>query len=306
MDISFLIVSWNVRDLLRRALASVLADTAGLRSEIILVDNASRDGTVEMVRAEFPHVHLIPNEINRGFTGGNNQALGEARGHYFFLLNPDAELVPGATRALMDYMGANPRVGIAGPQLLNPDGRVQSSRRRFPDLTTALLESTLLQQWFPRNRWLARYYLLDTRDDETEEVDWVVGAAMFVRREMYEEVGAFDQDFFMYSEELDWCYRAKRAGWRVVYFPRAQAIHHEAKSSEQVLAARDIYFHSSKIRFFHKYHGALPAALLRTFLLGMFAYQLLEESAKWLVRHKRPLRASRVKAYWQVLRSGLK
>lgn len=306
MDVSFLIVSWNVRDLLRRALASVLADTAGLRSEIILVDNASRDGTVEMVRAEFPHVHLIPNEVNRGFTGGNNQALAEARGRYFFLLNPDAELVPGATRALIDYMEANPRVGIAGPQLLNPDGRIQSSRRRFPDLTTALLESTLLQQWFPRNRWLARYYLLDTRDDATQEVDWVVGAAMFVRREMYEEVGAFDQDFFMYSEELDWCYRAKRAGWRVVYFPRAQAIHHEAKSSEQVLAARDIYFHSSKIRFFHKYHGALPAALLRTFLLGMFAYQLLEESAKWLVGHKRPLRASRVKAYWQVLRSGLK
>ncbi len=306
MDVSFLIVSWNVRDLLRRALASVLADTAGLRSEIILVDNASRDGTLEMVRAEFPYVHLIPNEINRGFTGGNNQALGEARGHYFFLLNPDAELVPGATRALIDYMEANPRVGIAGPQLLNPDGRIQSSRRRFPDLTTALLESTLLQQWFPRNRWLARYYLLDTRADATQEVDWVVGAAMFVRREMYEEVGAFDQDFFMYSEELDWCYRAKRAGWRVVYFPRAQAIHHEAKSSEQVLAARDVYFHSSKIRFFHKYHGALPAALLRTFLLGMFAYQLLEESAKWLVGHKRPLRASRVKAYWQVLRSGLK
>jgi N-acetylglucosaminyl-diphospho-decaprenol L-rhamnosyltransferase len=306
MDVSFLIVSWNVRDLLRRALASVLDDTVGIESEIILVENASRDGTVEMVRAEFPQVRLIANPDNRGFTGGNNQAFAVSLGRYFFLLNPDAELVAGATRALIEYLDANPRVGIAGPQLLNPDRTVQPSRRRFPVFTTALLESTRLQQWFPHNRWLARYYLLDTRDDVAQDVDWIVGAAMFVRREMYEQVGAFDQDFFMYSEELDWCYRAKRAGWRVVYLPRAQVIHHEGKSSEQAAAARNIYFHSSKIRFFRKYHGARSAALLRIFLLGMFAYQLLEESVKWLVGHKRPLRGARAKAYWQVLRSGLK
>lgn len=306
LDVSFLIVSWNVRDLLRCALASVLADTAGLQCEIILVDNASRDGTVEMVRAEFPDVRLIQNGVNRGFTGGNNQAFDEASGRYFFLLNPDAELIPGSTRALIDYMGVHPGVGIAGPQLLNPDRTIQSSRRRFPDLTTALLESTVLQQRFPHNRWLGRYYMLDTPDDAAQDVDWVVGAAMFVRREMYEKVGAFDQGFFMYSEELDWCYRAKRAGWRVVYFPRAQVVHQEGKSSEQVLAERDIYFHSSKIRFFHKYHGSLQATLLRTFLLGTFSYQLIEESAKWLVGHKRPLRERRVKAYWQVLKSGLK
>ena len=306
MDVSFIIVSWNVRELLQRALTSVFADSADIETEIILVDNASHDGTVETVRREFPRVHLSANADNRGFTRGNNQALAEARGRYFFLLNPDAELVKGATPALLEYAEANPRVGIVGPQILNPDQTIQSSRRRFPTFGTALVESTRLQQWFPRNSWIERYYLLDKRDDVVQDVDWIVGAAMFVRREVYEQIGGFDESFFMYSEELDWCYRAKRAGWRVVYLPPAQVIHHEGKSSEQVTAKRNIYFHSSKIRFFRKHHGAFPAALLRLFLLGMFAYQLTEESAKWVLGHKRPLRASRIKADWQVLRSGLK
>ncbi len=306
MDVSFLVVSWKVRDLVRRALVSILADTSDIESEIILVDNASQDGTVEMVRAQFPDVRVIANAENCGFTRANNQALAVARGRYLFLLNPDAELVPGATRALLDYAEANPRAGIVGPQLLYPDRSVQPSRRRFPTFTTALLESTRLQQWFPRNRWLTRYYLRNTSDDAVQEVDWITGAAMFVRREVYIEVGGFDEGFFMYSEELDWCYRAKQESWRVVYFPRAQVIHHEGKSSEQVAAARDIYFHSSKIRFFRKHHGPSQAALLRVFLLSMFAFQLVEEGAKWLVGHKRSLRRARIKAYWQVLRSGLK
>ena len=304
-DVSFVLVSWNVRDLVRRALASIYADTTGLDVEILLVDNASRDGTVEMVRSEFPGVCVIANADNRGFTRGNNQALAVARGRYFFLLNPDAELVPGATRTLLDYADANPGVGVIGPQLFYPDRSVQSSRRRFPTFVTALLESTRLQQWFPQNRWLTRYYIRDTRDDAVQQVDWVTGAALFVRRELYDRLGGFDEAFFMYSEELDWCYRIKQAGWQVVYLPPAQVIHHEGRSSSQVAAARDIYFHSSKSRFFRKYHGAFQAALLRVFLLGMFLYQLLEESAKWLLGHKRPLRASRVRAYWQVLKSGL-
>lgn len=294
-----------MRDLLRRALASILADTAGIHSEIILVDNASSDGTLEMVRAEFPEVRLIVNPDNRGFTQANNQALAETKGLYLFLLNPDAELVLGATLALLDYLKANPRVGIAGPQLLNPDGSIQSSRRRFPTFLTALFESTRLQQWFPRNGILARYYVLDQPDSRPQEVDWIVGAAMFVRREVYAGIGGLDQRFFMYSEELDWCYRAKRSGWHVAYVPAARVVHHEGKSSEQVAAARDIYFHSSKIRFFRKYHGAFAAGALKAFLLLMFAYQLLEESIKWLLGHKRPLRAQRIKSYWQVLASGL-
>lgn len=307
-DISFVIVSWNVRDLLRRALESIVKEAAGVEIEIIVVDNASTDGTVEMARAGFPAARVIANTENAGFTRGNNQALEFAQGRYLFLLNPDAELSPGALRAMVDYMDApeNARVGIVGPQLRYGDGSLQSSRRRFPTFTTALLESTKLQQWFPRNRVLRRFYVQDTRDDAVQDVDWVVGAAMFVRRAVYEQIGGLDERFFMYSEELDWCFRAKKEGWRVVYFPRASVLHYEGKSSGQVLAQRDIYFHSSKVRYFKKHFGVLRGELLRYFLLGMFGYAIAEESVKGLVGHKRELRAQRVKAYRQVLASGLR
>ncbi len=320
MDLSVIIVSWNVRELLRQCLVSVVSRPSSvvrqergdlatgdwrLTTEVIVVDNASADGTVEMLRADFTSVRVIANSENVGFTRGNNQALAIAQGRYLFLLNPDTELLPGALPTLIDYAEAHPRAGIIGPRLFYGDGTPQSSRRRFPTLATAFLESTKLQQWFPRNRALTRYYMLDTSDDATQEVDWVNGSAMFVRREVYDQIGGLDEAFFMYSEELDWCYRAKRAGWQVVYLPTALVTHYEGKSSEQVVAARDIYFHSSKIRFFRKYRGALVAEILRAFLLLMFAYQIAEESAKWLVGHKRAMRAARVKAYAQVVRSGL-
>lgn len=318
MDLSIIIVSWNVRDLLRRCLRSVNSEQSAVNSrglftvhrslltETIVVDNASLDGTVAMLRADFPDVQVIANSENVGFTRGNNQALAVAQGRYLFLLNSDTELRPGALRALIDYMDARPRVGVVGPQLFYADGSPQSSRRRFPTLATAFLESTQWQQWFPHNSILSRYYMLDTRDDTTQEVDWVNGAAMFVRREVYDQIGGFDEGFFMYSEELDWCYRAKQTGWQIVYLPTAQVVHYAGKSSEQVVVQRDIYFHSSKIRFFKKYRGALVAEILRAFLLAMFAYQIAEESFKWLAGHKRALRAQRVRAYWQVLKSGLK
>lgn len=295
-----------MRELLRRAISSVLADSTGLDSEIIIVDNASRDGTAAMVSGEFPLARLICNGENRGFTRANNQALAIARGRYLFLLNPDAQIVPGATSEMVGYMEDQTRVGILGPQVLNPDLTIQSSRRRFPTLITALLESTRLQQQFPNNRLLSRYYLSDTGDNTIQAVDWVVGAAMLVRRQVYEQVGGLDEGYFMYSEELDWCHRAKASGWQVVYFPRARVIHHVGKSSEQDSAARDIYFHTSKIRYFRKFHGPMTAGLLRACLLSMFVFQIGEEGAKWLLGHKRPLRANRVKAYWQVITSGLR
>jgi GT2 family glycosyltransferase len=318
MDVSFIIVSWNVRELLRQCLSAVASQQSPVNSqharlatddwrlETIVVDNASIDGTVEMVRAEFLGARVIENKENLGFGHANNQALALAQGRYFFLLNPDTELRAGALRALIDYADAHPRVGIIGPQLFYGDGTPQSSRRRFPTLATAFLESTKLQQWFPRNRWLTRYYMLDTRDGATQEVDWINGSAMFVRRAVYEQIGGFDEAFFMYSEELDWCRRAKDAGWQIVYLPAAQVTHYEAKSSEQAVARRDIYFNTSKVRYFRKYHGARVAAVLSAFLLVMFAYQIVEEGFKWLVGHKRALRAQRMRAYWQVIKSGLK
>jgi len=295
-----------VRDLLRRALASVYAswdDKPGL--EIIVVDNASHDDSVAMLRATFPDVQVIANTENRGFTGGNNQGLAAATGDFLLLLNPDTEVVDNALPRMVEYLQAHPDVGMAGPQLLNPDGSVQSSRRRFPTLPVLFLESTWLEKLAPRKQ-LHYYYAQEQPDDLVQDVDWITGAAMLTRREAFAQVGGMDEGFFMYSEELDWCRRMRDAGWRIVYFPEARVIHHEGKSSEQVVPARHIYFQSSKVRYARKYHGNVIAERLRLWLLAHYSWQIGVEGAKWLIGHRRPLRAARIAAYRQVLKSKLR
>ena len=312
VDLTIVIVSWNVRDLLRRCLSSVFEarrSASGIlepRAEVIVVDNASTDGSLEMVRSEFPQVRLLANPENRGFTAANNQGLALSQGRYLLLLNPDTEIVGDALATMLGFLETHPQVGALGPQLLYPDGSRQSSRRRFPTFATALVESTVVQEWWPDNRILRRYYITDTPDDAVQPVDWVVGACLLVRREIYEQVGALDEGFFMYSEELDWCRRIKAAGWEIVYLPTATVIHHEGKSSEQVVPARHIYFQSSKVRYFRKHHGSFQAETLRWFLQVTYLYQLAREGLKWMVGHKRPMRVERIRAYRQVLRSGLR
>ena len=322
VDLSIVIVSWNVRDLLQRCLYSILGTgrpkTEGDAEcpascilhpapsiEILVVDNGSTDGSVEMLRADFDDVHVVVNAENRGFPAGNNQGMALAGGRYVLLLNPDTEVVGDALATMVAFADEHPDVGVVGPQLLNPDGSVQSSRRRFPTLATAFFESTWLQPCAPRSL-LERYYVLDQPDDAVLDVDWVQGAALMARREAIDQIGPMDERFFMYSEELDWCRRFREAGWRVVYLPGAQVVHHAGKSSEQVLPARHVDFQTSKVRYFRKYHGRIAAGLLRLFLLGNYAWQLGIEGLKWLIGHRRPLREGRITAYWQVLRSGLR
>lgn len=304
--LSVIIVSWNVRRLLQRALTSCRAswgDRPGL--ELIVVDNVSTDGTVEMLREVFSDVTRVVNEENRGFTGGNNDGLDQARGQYLLLLNPDTEVLGDALPRLVAYMGQHPDVGMVGPQLRNPDGSVQSSRRRFPTLPVLFLESTWLQDLLPR-RALDRYYFEDRSPQRAHPVDWITGAAMLTRRAVVDEVGGMDEAFFMYSEELDWCRRIRAAGWSIHYVPDARIVHHEGKSSEQVVPARHIYFQSSKVQYARKYHGPWLAELLRLWLLGQYVWQMGVEGLKWLIGHRRPLRAERWDAYRRVLRSGLR
>ena len=306
-DIAILIVSWNVRELLLACLAA-LPDAVGedFSYEVIVVDNASSDGTVAAVQEAFPQVQIIANKDNRGFTGGNNQALAAARGRFLLLLNPDTKPQPGSIAQLARYLEAHPDVGMVGPRLRYGDGSPQPNRRRFPTLATLFTESTIVQHYFPNLGLFARYVMADRPDDIEQEVDWLVGAALMARREVYEQIGGLDEGFFMYSEELDWCRRAQAAGWRIAYDPAAEIIHYEGKSSEQAVARRDIAFFSSRVRYAHKYHGPVWAELLRWWLLATFVFQWLREGAKWLLGRKRTLRAQRMRAYGQVLRSGLK
>jgi len=307
-ELSIVIINWNVRELLKSCLQSIyhsLDTQQALAIETIVVDNASTDGSVKMVRQDFPQVKLIANSDNPGFTGGNNQGINASRGRNILLLNPDTKILGDALTRMALYMDAHPDIGALGPMLLNSDGSIQSSRRRFPTPATAFWESTVLQNWFPRHRLLADYYLLDKPDDAILKVDWVTGACIMIRREALEQVGLLDDGYFMYSEELDWCRRAKTAGWQVVYYPEAKVIHYGGQSSEQVKAFQITCFNQSKIRYFDKHHGPLLAVTLRIFLILNYSYLLLLETAKWIIGHKRPLRRRRIKAYRQVLKSRL-
>jgi N-acetylglucosaminyl-diphospho-decaprenol L-rhamnosyltransferase len=304
-DLSIIIVSWNVRDLLRSCLGSIERERDAVSLEVIVVDGASADGSVAMVKADFPWVRLIARSENVGFPKGNNLGMAEARGRYLLLLNPDTELVAGALSTLLDYIEQEPGVGVLAPQLLNPDGSVQSSRRRFPTLVTALFESTWLQPLAPA-AVLRRYYALDLPDDRPADVDWLMGACLLAPRRVVDAVGPLDEAYFMYSEELDWCRRIKEAGWRVVYLPAAQVVHHQGKSSDQAVAARHISFQRAKLRYFRKYHGRAAVAFLRLFLLLNYAWQIGLEGAKALLGHKRAMRRQRIQVYWAVVRSGLR
>ena len=306
LDLSIIIVSWNVADLLSACLDSVLKNISrDSHIEIIVVDSGSTDHTVPMLRERYPQVQLIQQAENIGFVRGNNIGMKEAQGRCILLLNPDTEIVGSALDQMVDYLDNHPEVGIVGPQTLNTDGTTQSTRRRFPTLATGIFEATWLQKYAPR-RVLERYYVDDQPDDEIFQVDWVQGSALMARREVYNQIGGLDEGFFMYSEELDWCRRAKIAGWQVIYLGTARIIHHGGKSSEQLVAQRDIYFHQSKLRYFRKYHGALTAHSLRLLIILLYIWQIGLETGKALLGHKRAMRQDRVRQYLQVLRSGLK
>ena len=313
LDLSIIIVSWNVRDLLDACLASLYnaqlsldgSDDSLPSAEIIVVDSGSRDGSAAMARQKYPQALLLAQTDNIGFTRGNNIALARARGHCILLLNPDTEVTPDAIGELLRFLDETPQAGIIGPHTLNSDGSHQSTRRRFPTLMTGIFESSWLAAFAPA--FVERdYRMLDTDDSAILEADWVQGSALMMRREVYESIGGLDEAYTMYSEELDYCRRARTAGWRVYYHGGALITHHGGKSSEQAAEHTQLHFHKSKLRYFRQHHGLAAYALLRALLLLQFGWQLGLESIKGMLGHKRDMRAQRARRYWRALRSGLK
>ncbi len=300
MDLSILIVSWNVADLLADCLDSIRAD--GLQLEVIVVDSASADHSVELIRERYPWVRLFAQDQNIGFTRGNNLALEQAQGRSVLLLNPDTVVHGDALQKMVNYLDQHPGVGIVGPHVLNEDGSTQSTRRRFPTFLTAIFESTWMQGYAPK-RLLDHFYVADQPDDGTFDVDWVQGCALMARREVYEKIGPLDVGYVMFSEELDWCKRTKEAGWRVVYVGDAAITHYGGKSTEQVPTTKHIYFQQSKIRYFRKFHGRWAAWCLRLFLVLSYLAQMAQEGLKALLGSKRAMRKERIRTYRQVVRA---
>ncbi|MBI3787974.1 MAG: glycosyltransferase [Ignavibacteriales bacterium] len=227
-------MNFNVREFLHHALVSLQKAMKGIKGEIIVVDNASDDGSVEMVRRRFPTVALIANKTNLGFAKANNLGLKKAKGKHFLLINPDTLVQEDTLRVMLKFFENNPDVGLAGCKILNPDGSFQlPCRRSFPTPWVALTKMSGLSALFPRTRLFGRYNLTYLSPDETYEIDAVSGSFMMLRREAYEQVGGLDEDFFMYGEDLDWCYRIQKAGWKNYYVHSTKIIHYKGESTKR-------------------------------------------------------------------------
>jgi N-acetylglucosaminyl-diphospho-decaprenol L-rhamnosyltransferase len=280
LDVSVVIVSYKVRDLLRECLRSLVHDLEKLRGEVWVVDNASGDGSVEMVEAEFPWVRLIRSSWNRGYGAANNLAIRQARGRYVVTLNPDTVVPPGALLDTIAEMEAHPDIGALGPKLVLADGSLdRACRRSFPSPEVAFYRLFGLAKLFPNHPRFARYNLLNVDEDTPLDVDSVVGAFMLVRREVIERVGMFDEAFQLYGEDLDWAYRIKAAGWRVRYHPAVVVLHLKGQSSRQrpVFSIRSFY---DAMRIFYdkhyaRQHSAPFNAAIRLAIKGYEAAALL-------------------------------
>ena len=252
--LDIIIVNYNSTDYLLRCLGSIYDALEDVPAKVIVQDNASEDG-VDRVQAMFPQVVFTKNNYNMGFSKAVNKGLKQGAAPYVVLLNPDAYVIPGFFECVMRYMEENPDVGIVGPEILNSDGSIQGSARRFPTPLTALFgRNTFLTKWFPMNR-ITRQNVITTRSDGVSPigVDWVSGACMMVRRRAVEDVRFMDERFFMYWEDADWCRRMWHNGWKVVYFPQAHIIHYVGGSSEKLLFRSVVEFHKSSYRLFEKH-----------------------------------------------------
>jgi hypothetical protein len=277
-QLSIIIVNYNAGPFLPKNLDSLKTQLRNLEHEVIVVDNASSDKSMEWVRQNHPEVKCVLNRANLGFAAAVNQGIREAKGEFTLWLNPDSELLDSGFETLIQYMKTHPEIGIAGPQILNPDGSVQLSCRSFPSHETALFNRySLLTRLFPANPFSRKYLKTDWDHREISEVDWVSGACLLHRRELLKETGGLDETFFMYCEDVDFCLRAKKAGWKTVYHPGAKVLHHIGGSSRQVPRRMIIERHKSMWRYYKKHYPrnifvdavTLGVIVMRGVILGL-------------------------------------
>jgi N-acetylglucosaminyl-diphospho-decaprenol L-rhamnosyltransferase len=290
-DVSVVVVSYNALPWLERCLESVRA------YETIVVDHGSTDGTLELVRRRFPQARLIE-EGNTGLGAGSNTGMRVASGDYFLLLNPDAWAVGDAVERLVAFAEEHPEAAIVGPKLLNPDGSLQRSVRGFPTIWRLTTEYFFLRKLGPRTRALNAFYASRFPHDEVREAEFVMGACMLVRREAADTVGLFDEDFFMFSEETDWCYRFRQAGWKVLFFPGAEFVHVGGASTSQNWGPMYREQLRGHLRFLAKHRGPREAERARRLLLASMRMRGVlfqgdrgrtsREAARWLASGRAP------------------
>lgn len=305
-DISVIIVNLNTCSLLDACLASLRAGAGGLHTEVIVIDNGSTDGSAAMVRERYPLVTLLCNDRNRGFAAPNNQGLRIARGRTLLLLNSDTVVRPGAFERLLAFLDAHPGAGGCGPRLVYPDGRLQRSAKGFPDLWTHFCDMASLDRLVPRSRLFGRGEMSWFDYDRPAAVDHLMAAAFLVRREVYERIGGLDERFAIYYNDMDWCYRMVKAGWRVWYVPDAVVEHHLGKTVGAI--NRDFRFfamlYNNVMYFYQKHYGRWSVIAYRLLLAAGFTVRAAAWTCVAFVRPSEHARHMREFA-WRSLFFGL-
>ncbi|MGE5222657.1 MAG: glycosyltransferase family 2 protein [Omnitrophica WOR_2 bacterium] len=291
MNLSIIIINWNTHDLLGQCLRSIFANPPGSDFEIWVIDNGSTDRSLEMLKESFPSVKVIANHENVGFARANNQGMQQAEGEYFLLINSDTIVQPGAIDGMLHTAEENPEAGIVGCKLLNQDGSIQESWAEFPTVASEIL---------------GRNFRKRTQVSSGEalyRVDWVGGACLLVRKEAVQQVGMLDESYFMYSEEVDWCYRMKASGWNTYFLESVEIIHLGGGSARRTSFDQLLRLYDSKLRFFKKNYGKWQARLLKSCLILVILSGIIwREISVFLKLQRDQDQRGRLQSQWQLIR----
>jgi len=298
MELSIIIVNWNTRGLLEQCLASIEHTADELEYELIVVDNDSTDGSPQMVMDRFPRVKLIQNHVNSGFASANNLGIRQSLGRFILLLNSDTVVMRSALQNLLDFMHMHPDVGAVSACLLNGDESRQYSCSPIPTLRREVLRML----HFPGIRPDGYYPMEDWNADEPHEVEVILGACMLLRKDVLEQVGLMDEDYFMYSEEVDLCYRMRKGGWRIYWVPQSRVVHFGGQSTRQASAEMFLRLYESKLVFFRKNYGRFIAFAYKLLLMVSSLVRLLLIPFVWLEKpQKRKLHLALASNYQNLL-----
>lgn len=309
MDISIIIVNWNTKDLLAECLRSIQSQSLDYTYEIIVVDNGSEDGSQQVVSREFPKVTLVENKLNLGFGKANNIGLQSAEGRYICFVNSDIEMIDGCLQVLTQYMDDNRSVGMAGPQILYPDLRIQDSCRKFPSIWSSFCGAFKLDRIFPTSAFLSGEHMFYFSHAEEVKPDYLAGCLLMVRKTALDEVGAFDERFFIYAEEVDLAKRLWDGCWEVAFVPQAKAVHHHAGSSSRDPLRFKLAQQKSIFQYWLKHHNFATVAAHVAILFAKYCLQIIVASMLYLfssrqrvlLKGKIHLTAVLIQALWMLL-----
>lgn len=275
IDVSVSIANFNQGALLERCLRSIFENSEGTSLEVFVVDNASKDGSVDMVREKFPNIVLIVNEQNKGYAFANNQAIERSEGRYVLVLNNDTIVLPSALPKMVEFMDEHPSVGLLGPRVLNPDGTLQRSCSNLPNFWRLTCRAFYIDKLFPGNRVTGNLFMSYWEYDSIREVGMVSGCCMLVRRDTIGQVGLMDERFFFYAEETDWCYRIRKKGWQIYFIPGAEIIHYGGRSTGDVTGEMHTQYFRSRLQYYEKHYGHLGYLIARLLSILQVSLRLM-------------------------------